>query len=131
MVAQSNQANISLTLQVIDDDTDNLADNYRLQIEIRGVEGLVMGRSGNGSPYVPDIDLAPYEAFEKGISRRHAALVQYKGAVHIMDLDSMNGTFVNSNRVPSQMAVAVASGDILTFADLKLRILSISRKRPS
>ena len=111
-----------LTLQILaglGKDSEALA---RLPIEAPGVEGYVLGRSGSGSDYLPDIDLAPYGAREKGISRRHAALVQYHGMLHIIDLESTNGTFINGNRIRPNVATQVRSGDVLTLGDLDLRI---------
>ena len=92
-----------------------------------GVEGYVIGRSDAGSSYVPDVDLAPYNAQRYGISRRHAAIVQNAGIVHVIDLGSMNGTFVNHKRLSPQIPVPLKEGDHLSLANLPLEITKLSQ----
>jgi pSer/pThr/pTyr-binding forkhead associated (FHA) protein len=87
-----------------------------------GVEGYVLGRSDTDSQYVPDLDLAPFHALECGISRRHAALVIYRGYVHVVDLGSMNGTFINGERLAANSAYPLFDGDRLSIANLDLLI---------
>ena len=111
-----------LTLTVVADDSSSGAEDARLKIEAPGVDGWVIGRSDHGGVYQPDVDLAPYSARQKGISRRHAVLVRYRGQVHLLDLGSMNGTYVNDERLWPQVAVPLNSGDKLRFANLSLII---------
>ncbi len=59
-----------------------------------------MGRSDATVHFTPDIDFAAYASREKGVSRRHAALVNYHDAPHVIDLSSVNGTFLNGKRLP-------------------------------
>ena len=54
------------------------------------------------------------------VSRIHAVLTRYGAFVHIRDLGSTNGTFVNGERVASQM---LAHGDTIEIGDVKLRFL--------
>ena len=79
-----------------------LADDERfnLRIEAPRYEGYVMGRSDETVHFTPDIDFAANASREKGVSRRHAALVNFHGTPHIIDLSSVNGTFLNGKRLP-------------------------------
>ena len=86
------------------------------------VEGYIIGRSDEASKYVPDIDLANYEAREKGVSRRHAALVTYQGAAHVVDLNSINGTFLNGKRLSPDMPYALKESCEIRLGTLKLTI---------
>jgi pSer/pThr/pTyr-binding forkhead associated (FHA) protein len=97
-----------------------------LQIDISGTDGFVLGRSDSRSTYVPDIDLAQYKALEKGVSRRHAAFVRYQEQLHILDLGSVNGTFLNGKRLKPEIPVMINSGDELTLGDLLLSLSLIS-----
>lgn len=90
-------------------------------------EGYVLGRSDAGSEYVPDIDLASYGARERGVSRRHAALVRYKSAIHIVDLESVNGTFLNGERLLPETPYPLNLGDDLRLGHLVLHILPARR----
>ncbi|MDX1609037.1 MAG: EAL domain-containing protein [Halofilum sp. (in: g-proteobacteria)] len=54
------------------------------------------------------------------MSRSHAELSLRGDQLVVRDLGSRNGTFVNRNRIDSE--VAVAPGDIVHFADVELRV---------
>ena len=92
------------------------------EIEIPGVEGYTLGRTDSSSTFVPDIDFADYGGRDKGISRRHAVLVRFRGMVHVVDLDSVNGTFLNGERLLPHVPYAINSGDQLSIANLSLTI---------
>ncbi|MCA9903715.1 MAG: FHA domain-containing protein [Anaerolineae bacterium] len=84
--------------------------------------GYVLGRSDDNSDFIPDIDLAQFGARELGVSRRHAALVSFQGATHLIDLGSVNGTFLNGKRLISEMPYPVISGNIIRVGTLQLVI---------
>ena len=89
-----------------------------LQVDLSGTEGFVLGRSDSKSSYVPDVDLASFHALDKGVSRRHAAFVRYQGKLHIVDLSSVNGTFLNGSRLTPEMPYPVNAGDRLILGEL-------------
>jgi predicted component of type VI protein secretion system len=84
--------------------------------------GLVMGRSEAGGDFIPDLDLAPFDAQNAGVSRRHAALVQYNERLHLVDLESANGTFLNGRRVPPNSPVRLKDNDVVRLGSLSLLI---------
>ncbi|KAB2822891.1 MAG: FHA domain-containing protein [Candidatus Dadabacteria bacterium] len=94
------------------------------EIDISVTEGYIIGRSDSKSSYIPDIDLAPFHALEQGVSRRHAALVRHQGQLHVLDLSSVNGTFLNGERLASEVPYALSSGDKLILGNLSLLITS-------
>ena len=57
---------------------------------------------------------------DKSISGRHAMITEVDGQLHINDLDSSNGTFVNGNRVTSPQPIN--DGDSLQFSDSLFRL---------
>ena len=83
-------------------------------------EGYIIGRSDEGNEFVPDIDLATYNARAAGISRRRAALVRYRGLMHVLDLNSVNGTFLNNKRMLPEVPYPLNSGDELRLGSLRL-----------
>ena len=91
-----------------------------LHIDLSGTEGFVLGRSDSKSSYIPDVDLASFRALDKGVSRRHAAFVRFQGKLHIVDLSSVNGTFLNGNRLTPEMPYPLNAGDRLTLGELAL-----------
>lgn len=118
------QADENFTLKVILDEDSDYTGELQFDFAGPGAEGYIIGRSDSASNYEPDIDLAPFNAQKRGISRRHAAIVRYKGVIHILDLGSMNGTFVNSRRLPPKVAQSLKIGDQLRFANLSIIISS-------
>lgn len=103
-----------MVLQVVDER------NGIIEIDAPDVEGYIIGRSEAQSPLPPDVDLINYRARERGVSRRHAALVRFKGDMHLLDLGSVNGTFVNSNRLPPDTPHLLYEGDRITLGELSL-----------
>jgi pSer/pThr/pTyr-binding forkhead associated (FHA) protein len=94
----------------------------RLQFNAPGVEGYIIGRVDNKSSYTPDIDLTPHNALQKGLSRRHAALVRYQGMVHILDLSSVNGTFLNGQRLAPEVPHLIRTGDKIRFGNFNIQL---------
>ncbi len=82
-----------------------------------------LGRVSEGQPIMPDIDLTPYKAYDKGVSRLHAILRRVKNKVVIMDLGSSNGTYVNGNRLSPQIEHVLSHGDTIHLGKLKIQIL--------
>jgi pSer/pThr/pTyr-binding forkhead associated (FHA) protein len=93
-----------------------------VQLDLSGTEGFVLGRSDSKSSYLPDIDLASFRALDKGVSRRHAAFVRYQGNLHIVDLSSVNGTFLNGNRLTPEMPYPINAGDRLVLGELAVTL---------
>ncbi|HEX2908732.1 MAG TPA: FHA domain-containing protein [Phototrophicaceae bacterium] len=92
------------------------------EIDISAVAGYIIGRSDSKSSYIPDIDLAAFHALEKGVSRRHAALVRHQGTLHVLDLSSVNGTFLNGERLASEVPYPLTAGDKLLLGNLSLNV---------
>jgi len=91
-------------------------------IEVTVDKKLVVGRSDPTSQVFPEIDLAPFGALEKGVSRRHARLLSRRGIVMIEDLASINGTFLNGKRLIPYLPEVVRDGDQLQIGSLSLQV---------
>ncbi|MCS6940890.1 MAG: zinc ribbon domain-containing protein [Roseiflexus sp.] len=81
----------------------------------------LVGRSDPVSKFYPDIDLGPYGALDQGVGRRHARIFVQGGQVLIEDLDSVNGTLVNGQRVLPHQSRALSDGDQITLGRMLLR----------
>jgi pSer/pThr/pTyr-binding forkhead associated (FHA) protein len=82
---------------------------------------LVIGRFYPGSA-VPDIDLAPFNADELGVSREHL-LIKWEGeSVVIVDNNSSNGTALNGKAVMPRLPYSVYHGDRLALGALEMQI---------
>lgn len=85
---------------------------------------LVFGRSSRTirESAVEAFDLAPFQAIERGVSRAHLALRRYNRSIMVVDLDSTNGSWLNSYRLQPNVPVVIANGDKLTLAKLSMHV---------
>ncbi|MDW8172573.1 MAG: FHA domain-containing protein [Anaerolineae bacterium] len=84
---------------------------------------LVFGRSDNDqSSSKPDIDLSPFGALEKGVSRRHAIIEPNEDTLMIMDIGSSNGTFLNGQRLLPNQPRVLRDGDEIRLGRLVAHI---------
>jgi pSer/pThr/pTyr-binding forkhead associated (FHA) protein len=92
------------------------------------VGNVIIGRSVDGSE--ADIDLEPYNALAKGVSRQHAMIRPTKQRLFLIDLSSTNG--VRHNEVPTGpgLAVTLRNGDVVTLGDLTFEIRIIDQPGP-
>jgi len=86
-------------------------------------EEFTLGRSAEGQPILPDIDLAPYRAYESGVSRLHASLKRQAKQLLVTDLGSVNGTRLNGQKINPHKPFPINHGDILTLGKLKIQVL--------
>jgi pSer/pThr/pTyr-binding forkhead associated (FHA) protein len=84
------------------------------------VEGYILGRSDSQNSPPPDIDLASFNARELGVSRRHAAIVRFREDLHLIDLDSVNGTYINGRKIGPDVPHQLSDGDQIMLGDLVL-----------
>jgi EAL domain-containing protein (putative c-di-GMP-specific phosphodiesterase class I) len=71
---------------------------------------FLIGRHGKAALTIPS----------PTVSNVHAELRVENGALHVKDLGSTNGTFINGQRIDGQFTVA--SGDLLQFAEVVFRV---------
>jgi hypothetical protein len=84
---------------------------------------FTLGRSAEGQPIVPDVDLSPYNAYANGVSRLHAAIKLIQNMVVVVDLGSSNGTYLNGVRLSPYIETPVSHGDLIYVGKLKIQIL--------
>lgn len=82
----------------------------------------VIGRTDPEDGTQPDLDLSPFEAQVHGVSRRHAVLTSTEEGLCLIDLDSANGTWLNSRYLHPGQKYRLRSGDTVEFGSLKLMI---------
>ncbi len=81
---------------------------------------LIVGRSDQQSNSYPDVDLGPYGGLDLGVSRRHFRLTRNNDQFYIEDLNSMNGSIVNSQRIPPYTLQPLRSGDQIILGKMEL-----------
>ena len=85
-----------------------------------GKQTIVLGREDPVSGIFPDIDLDPHGGLETGVGRQHARLVLQNGQVFLEDLDSVNGTALNRQRLAPRQPSPVKDGDEIRLGKLVL-----------
>jgi len=104
-------------------DTITMAfDEANLEFPIPLSERVVLGRREFNKPELVDIDLTPYGAREKGVSRRHAALYRTSHILSLVDLGSSNGTYLNGTRLLPHRPRLVRSDDEVAFGTMVFKI---------
>jgi|Deesub1362A_J573_1020465.scaffolds.fasta_scaffold05612_7 pSer/pThr/pTyr-binding forkhead associated (FHA) protein len=93
-------------------------------VSLLGRENYTLGRSGEGQAILPDVDLAPYQAFDLGVSRIHAEMRVSKEGFYILDLESANGTRVNGKLLTAQVPYPIRHGDLIQLGGLELQLIS-------
>lgn len=84
---------------------------------------VVIGRTDLGARSRPDIDLTPYGALDRGVSRAHARLHLEDNKLYITDLGSTNGTFLAGKRLTPNQPEAIRKGDELLLGRLAVQVL--------
>lgn len=83
----------------------------RLSYPTKSFQRLVLGRVDPETNQAPEVNLTPFGAQDKGVSRQHAAILIRDGSLHIMDLSSYNGTFLNGQRLIANQPRVLRDGD--------------------
>lgn len=84
---------------------------------------FTLGRQSENQPIVPDVNLAPYKAFDNGVSRLHAVIRRIENNVILLDLGSSNGTYINGIRIMPNVEHTLRHGDIIALGKLKMQIV--------
>ena len=77
----------------------------------------------------PQCNLRPASAL---ISKRHCALIQKSGRVHVHDFNSTNGTFINDEQLTGEKPIQ--NGDVLKLGPLAFRVViesSVAVNKPT
>ena len=88
---------------------------------LEGRPEYILGREGS-EQVTPDLNLNPYGAREKGVSRVHAALRRDRSQVLLIDLGSTNGTRLNGKTLAAHQPIRVENGDEIRLGRLMLTI---------
>ncbi len=83
---------------------------------------MVVGRRDPATNTTPDIDLSPHAAYQMGVSRHHVLLRWKDEQLTLLDLDSRNGTFLNSKKTIPNQPYKLHDGDELRLGKMTLRI---------
>ena len=92
-------------------------------LHLAGQTEFTIGRTADGQPILPDVDLSLFEAYAQGVSRLHAALKIHNQRVVITDLGSSNGTRVNGQKIVPHVDYPLNHGDMIALGKFAIQIL--------
>lgn len=81
----------------------------------------ILGRVSEGQSILPDVDFAPIQGFEAGVSRLHAMLTVADGGALLSDLGSSNGTLINGQRLEERVEQKIENGDKIQLGRLQIQ----------
>lgn len=93
----------------------NIEASIREEDLSRSVTGILVGRS-NRADFIID---------DESVSRNHARFVYLDGALHVEDLDSMNGTWVDGEKLEANDPHAVRRNSDVEFGKIRLDVREI------
>ena len=104
-----------LVLDVLDS-----GETYRF--DANQVTEITIGRGSTETGELPGVDLTSSDGINKGVSRRHATVVRRDGALHIVDNNSANGTYLNGQRLVAGQPRILRDGDDVRLGHLVVRV---------
>lgn len=86
-------------------------------------EVILIGRSDVAGGIFPEVDLTPDNGYLAGVSRRHARIIRRGNEFYLEDLGSLNGTFLNRDRLTAHVPVPFRDGDEIRLGNLVMRVI--------
>jgi pSer/pThr/pTyr-binding forkhead associated (FHA) protein len=83
-----------------------------------------VGREDPVSNNFPEIDLDPHNGLDKGVGRQHARLFIQGGQLMLEDLNSVNGTLVNKQKLLPKQPRPLNNGDEVYFGQFVVHYYS-------
>ena len=80
-----------------------------------------IGRADPVTGILPDIDLTPVDN-NRSVSRRHAKIIKTGDDYHVLEeVGTVNGTYVNEQRIPTGVPVTLHDGDLLKIGLIAMK----------
>lgn len=98
---------------------------YRIENEL--LNEAIVGRLNAKTGFRPQLDFTDNNGKERGVSRRHATINQRGDLIFVTDHNSLNGTFLNGQRLVPEQARVVRDSDTLRIGHITL-IVSFERR---
>jgi pSer/pThr/pTyr-binding forkhead associated (FHA) protein len=114
-------------------DSQQLAIRLKIEGSKRQVEApldraIHLGRVDPASNVFPEIDLTEDDVVSKSVSRRHVRILRQDNQVVVEDLGSVNGTFVNGDRLAPYLPEILSDGDTLQLGKLLIKVRILQRR---
>lgn len=90
------------------------------RIENHELDEAVIGRLNMKTGFRPQLDFTHADGKERGVSRRHATINQRGDLIFVTDHSSLNGTFLNGQRLVPEQARVMRDSDTLRVGHITL-----------
>lgn len=78
---------------------------------------FLIGRMSNSEPQ------KDFSIKNQNVGRIHALITKKNGQYFITDMTSLNGTFVNNQRIGSNIEIEIKNGDLIKFANEAFKLI--------
>ncbi|MBN1889295.1 MAG: FHA domain-containing protein [Thermoflexales bacterium] len=95
------------------------------RIRLQGPGEFTLGRTDPEEEIYVTVDLSDYDAWESGVSRRHARIYTAEGRFWLEDAQSANGTFLNEEYLAPGQFRPLQAGDLIKLGILRLYVESV------
>ena len=80
-----------------------------------------IGRADPVTGILPDVDLTPVDQ-NRSVSRRHAKILRSGEEYHVLEeVGTVNGTYVNDQRIPTGVPVTLHNGDLVKIGLISMK----------
>jgi pSer/pThr/pTyr-binding forkhead associated (FHA) protein len=90
---------------------------------------IVVGRQARPDDPPVTLDLEEFDGHELGVSRQHCMMKVFNDKLILVDLDSINGTFVNGKRAKPLHRYQIVDGDTISIGRLTLEMRFARRNK--
>ena len=98
-----------------------IASTHR-NLEIKLEKILYLGRLDPVANIYPEVDLTNDNGLEFGVSRQHLRVLRRDEGIFIEDLGSINGSFINGQKLLPYQIEPLADGDIIRLGRLDVEV---------
>lgn len=100
--------------------TFTLPDGSQLAVSTK--REIIIGRRPRQEDPPVTVDLESFDGRSAGVSRHHAMIKVFKNALILVDLDSINGTFINERRALPLKHYPLVNDDEITLGKMRLKL---------
>ena len=117
----------NLAVPLLDDDDQPASirlsiGNGQRELEASLDKAVYLGRIDPVLDNFPEVDLTEVGGLEKGVSRRHAKITRQQASLIVEDLGSINGTYINGQKLAPYSAEVIHDGDQLRLGRLTIEL---------
>jgi pSer/pThr/pTyr-binding forkhead associated (FHA) protein len=90
---------------------------------LRSGDETTIGRADPVTGMLQDIDLTSVDT-NRSVSRRHAKILKSGKEYHVLEeVGTVNGTYVNDQRIPTGVPVTLHDGDLLKIGLISMKVV--------